>query len=154
MHPVAAYTFLSNPAAPTVVINGAGATFPYLLLNNIITEYTNDVKPNVQVNYQSIGSGGGISALNAKTVDFGASDAPLTVAEAANLTNPLHIPETIGAVTVAYNIPGVSSGLKLTGQVIADIFQGKINKMERQRNPEPKPRCQPSRSNNFYGTPL
>lgn len=127
---VAAYTFLSNPAAsqPTVQLNGAGATFPYPLLNSIMTIYTNDVKPNVQVNYQSIGSGGGISALNAKTVDFGASDAPLTAKEAANITNALHIPETIGAVTVAYNIPGVSSGLKLTGQVIADIFQGKITR--------------------------
>jgi phosphate ABC transporter phosphate-binding protein len=124
---VAAYTFLSNQA-PTVIINGAGATFPYMLLNNLMTEYTNDIKPNVQVNYQSIGSGGGISALNSRTVDFGASDAPLTAAEAANITNALHIPETIGAVTVAYNIPGVSSGLKLTGQVIADIFQAKITK--------------------------
>lgn len=125
---VAAYTFLSTPAAETVMIKGAGATFPYLLLNNIMTQYTNDVKPNVQVNYQSIGSGGGISALNSRTVDFGASDAPLTAAEATNITNALHIPETIGAVTVAYNVPGVSSGLKLTGQVIADIFEGKITK--------------------------
>jgi phosphate ABC transporter phosphate-binding protein len=125
---VAAYTFLSNPASETVIIKGAGATFPYPLLNSIMTKYTNDVKPNVQVNYQSIGSGGGIGALNSRTVDFGASDAPLTAAEASNLTNALHIPETIGAVTVAYNIPGVSSGLKLTGQVIADIFQGTITK--------------------------
>jgi phosphate ABC transporter, phosphate-binding protein len=125
---VAAYTFLSTPSAPNIVLNGAGATFPYPLLNSIITKYSNDVKPNVEINYQSIGSGGGISALNAKTVDFGASDAPLTAAEAANITNALHIPETIGSVTVAYNIPGVSSGLKLTGQVIADIFQGTITK--------------------------
>jgi len=125
---VAAYTFLSAPSEPIVKINGAGATFPYPLLNEIMTVYSNEIKPTVQVNYQSIGSGGGISALNTKTVDFGASDAPLTVAEASNITNALHIPETIGAVTITYNIPGVSSGLKLTGQVIADIFQGTITK--------------------------
>jgi phosphate ABC transporter phosphate-binding protein len=64
--------------------------------------------------------------LKSKTVDFAASDAPLTASEAEGAPNTLHIPETIGAVTVAYNIQGVSSGLKLTGQVIADIFQGKI----------------------------
>ena len=86
------------------------------------------MKPNVQINYQPIGSGGGISAykLSQATVDFAASDAPLTAADAANVPNALHIPETIGAVTVAYNLPGVSSGLHLTGAVIADIFQGKI----------------------------
>jgi phosphate ABC transporter phosphate-binding protein len=125
---IAAYSALTKQETTSISINGAGATFPYPLLNSIMTKYTNDIKPNVQVNYQSIGSGGGISALNTKTVDFGASDAPLTATEAANITNALHIPETIGAVTVAYNIPGVSSGLKLTGQVIADIFQGKITK--------------------------
>jgi phosphate transport system substrate-binding protein len=125
---VAAYTFLSQPGTPSISLNGAGATFPYPFLSSIITKYSTDVKPNVEVNYQSIGSGGGISALNAKTVDFGASDAPLSATEAANITNALHIPETIGAVTIAYNIPGVPSGLQLTGQVIADIFQGKITK--------------------------
>ncbi len=123
---VIAYTYLSNPASATLILNGSGASFPYPLLNNIITKYTNDVKPNVQINYQSIGSGGGISDLKSKTVDFAASDAPLTASEAEAAPNVLHIPETIGAVTVTYNIQGVPSGLKLTGQVIADIFQGKI----------------------------
>jgi phosphate transport system substrate-binding protein len=127
---IGAYTFLSQPATSsgTITLNGAGATFPYPLLNSIITKYSSDVKPKVEVNYQSIGSGGGISALKEKTVDFGASDAPLSASEAANITNVMHIPETIGAVTIAYNIPGVQSGLKLTGQVIADIFEGKITK--------------------------
>ncbi|XHH10364.1 MAG: phosphate ABC transporter substrate-binding protein PstS [Candidatus Bathyarchaeia archaeon] len=124
---VVAYTYLSSPAAETVTLNGSGASFPYPLINSIITEYSN-IKPNVQVNYQSIGSGGGISAMQAKTVDFAGSDAPLSSTEAQNVPNALHIPETIGAVTVAYNIEGVSSGLKLSGQVIADIFQGKITK--------------------------
>ena len=125
---VAAYAYLSQPGTETatVSLNGSGATFPYPLLDSIITKYTNDVKPNVQVNYQAIGSGGGISDLKNKNVDFAGSDAPLSTSEAADARNVLHIPETIGAVTVAYNLPGVSSGLHLTGQVIADIFQGKI----------------------------
>jgi phosphate transport system substrate-binding protein len=123
---IAAYTYLSSPSASNVSLNGSGATFPYPLLSSIITTYTADVKPNVQVNYQAIGSGGGISDLTNNNVDFAGSDAPLTASEAADVPNTLHIPETIGAVTVAYNLPGISSGLHLTGQVIADIFQGKI----------------------------
>jgi phosphate transport system substrate-binding protein len=125
-----AYTFVSqansaNPQ-PTVKLNGAGATFPYPLLFAVITRYTTQVKTNVQINYQSIGSGGGISALKSKTVDFAASDAPLTASDMASAPNTLHIPETVGAVTVAYNLPGIPSGLHLTGKIIADIFQGTI----------------------------
>jgi phosphate transport system substrate-binding protein len=127
---IAAYIYLSQPttAAPSVTLNGAGASFPYPLLDAMIKNYTANVKPNVQVNYQSIGSGGGISAYKqpTPTVDFAASDAPLTATDVANIPNALHIPETIGAVTVAYNLPGVASGLHLTGKVIADIFQGTI----------------------------
>jgi phosphate transport system substrate-binding protein len=128
---VAAYVYLSQPAATqTITLQGAGATFPYPLLNSIIGNYSTNVKPNVQVNYQPIGSGGGIAAYKQSqaTVDFAASDAPLTASDGANLPNALHIPETIGAVTVAYNLPDVSSGLHLTGKVIADIFQGTITK--------------------------
>jgi len=125
-----AYMFLSQPNSPnsetTVTLNGAGATFPYPLLNTIITKYTTQAKTNVQINYQSIGSGGGISALKSKTVDFAASDAPLTASDMASAPNTLHIPETIGAVTIAYNLPGIPSGLHLTGKIIADIFQGTI----------------------------
>jgi phosphate ABC transporter phosphate-binding protein len=79
------------------------------------------------VNYQSIGSGGGISALQAKTVDFAGSDAPLSATEMNNIPNALHIPETIGAVTICYNLPGIQTGLHLTGQIIADIYQGSIS---------------------------
>ena len=114
-----------TPTPAPVSLTGAGATFPYPLLNAMINNYTH-VKTNVQVNYQSIGSGGGISALTQKTVDFGASDAPLSATDAANIPNALHIPETIGSVTVAYNLPGIASGLHLTGKVIADIYQGTI----------------------------
>jgi phosphate transport system substrate-binding protein len=130
---VAAYIYSSQPQSQTpstITLQGAGATFPYPLLNAIITKYSTDVKPNVLVNYQSIGSGGGIAALKqpTPTVDFAASDAPLSATDAANIPNALHIPETIGAVTVAYNLPGVPSGLHLTGKVIADIYQGTITK--------------------------
>jgi phosphate transport system substrate-binding protein len=125
-----AYMFLSQPNSPnsqtTVKLNGAGATFPYPLLNAMITKYTTLVKTNAQINYQSIGSGGGISALKSKTVDFAATDAPLTASDMASAPNTLHIPETIGAVTLAYNLPGIPSGLHLTGKIIADIFQGTI----------------------------
>jgi len=125
---VVVYVYLSQSGSQetTVNLNGSGATFPYPLLNSIITKYTSEVKPNVQINYQAIGSGGGISDLKNKNVDFAGTDAPLTSSEAIDAPNVLHIPETIGAVTVAYNLPGIPSGLRLTGKVIADIFQGKI----------------------------
>ena len=84
------------------------------------------VKPDVNINYQSIGSGGGIKQFTAKTVDFGASDAPLTAAERAKVTGAVHIPETIGSVVAAYNIPGIpDKGLKTTGPILADIFAGR-----------------------------
>jgi phosphate transport system substrate-binding protein len=114
-----------TPVPVPASLTGAGATFPYPLLNAMITDYT-AAKPYIQVNYQSIGSGGGISAMQQKTVDFGASDAPLSATEMNNIPNSLHIPETIGAVTIAYNLPGIATGLHLTGQVIADIYQGTI----------------------------
>jgi len=125
----AIYIFLSSPAPnsqTTIKLDGAGATFPYPLLNAMITKYTTQVRTNVQINYQSIGSGGGISALKSKTVDFAASDAPLSASDMASAPNTLHIPETIGAVTIAYNLPDIPSGLHLTGKIIADIFQGTI----------------------------
>jgi phosphate ABC transporter phosphate-binding protein len=83
-------------------------------------------KANIKINYQSIGSGGGISALEGKTVDFAASDAPLGAADMAKAPNSLHIPETIGAVTIAYNLPRIPTGLHLTGKVVADIFAGNV----------------------------
>jgi phosphate ABC transporter phosphate-binding protein len=110
---VVSYFYLSSPAQTAVTLNGSGATFPYPLLTVMISAYQTQ-KPNVQINYQSIGSGGGISALKSKTVDI------------ASAPNTLHIPETIGAVTIAYNLPGIPSGLHVTGKIIADIFQGTI----------------------------
>jgi phosphate transport system permease protein/phosphate transport system substrate-binding protein len=114
--------------AQQVTINGAGATFPFPLIDTWRVEYQK-VKPDVNINYQSIGSGGGIKQFTAKTVDFGATDAPLTQNESQNAPGAVHIPETIGSVVAAYNIPGIpDKGLKLTGEVLADIFLGKITK--------------------------
>jgi phosphate transport system permease protein/phosphate transport system substrate-binding protein len=110
-----------------VVLNGAGATFPFPLIDTWRVEYQN-VNPSVSINYQSIGSGGGIRQFTERTVDFGASDAPLSGNDTQNLPGPaVHIPETIGSVVAAYNINGVpEKGLKLTGPVLADIFLGGI----------------------------
>jgi phosphate transport system substrate-binding protein len=101
---------------------GAGSTFVYPLFSKMFSQYTA-----VKVNYQSIGSGGGILQLTNKTVDFGDSDAPLNAEQTAKMSAPvLHIPMTSGAVVVTYNIPGVSAALNLTGKDLADIYLGKI----------------------------
>jgi phosphate transport system substrate-binding protein len=111
--------------AQQVTINGAGATFPFPLIDTWRVEYQK-VKPEVSINYQSIGSGGGVKQFVEKTVDFGATDAPLTFEEIQQAPNAVHIPETIGSVVPAYNLP--VEGLKLTGPILGDIFLGKITK--------------------------
>jgi phosphate ABC transporter phosphate-binding protein len=88
----------------------------------------NFLKPHVRLNYQSIGSGGGIRQHTAKTVDFAASDAPLNDEQRAVAPDTVHIPVTIGAVTLTYNLPGVGKGLRVSGPLIADIFLGKVKK--------------------------
>ncbi len=101
---------------------GAGSTFVYPLFSKIFSQYSAS-----KVNYQSIGSGGGILQLTNKTVDFGDSDAPLNADQTAKMSAPvLHIPMTSGAVVVTYNIPGLTKPLNLTGKDLADIFLGKI----------------------------
>ena len=114
-----------SASAQDNVLLGAGSTFVYPLFSKIFSEYgkTHDVK----VNYQSIGSGGGILQLTNKTVDFGGSDAPLNADQAKKIGVPvLHIPMASGAVVVIYNIPGVTKALNLTGKDLADIYLGKI----------------------------
>jgi phosphate transport system substrate-binding protein len=111
---------------------GAGSTFINPLFSKMFAEY--NTKTGIQVNYQSIGSGGGILQLTNKTVDFGASDAPLNDEQTAKLgTAALHIPMASGAVVLTYNLPGVTTSLKLTPDVIADMFLGKINKWDDKR---------------------
>ena len=117
---------INTSFAQQVTINGAGATFPFPLIDTWRVEYQT-VKPDVNINYQSIGSGGGVKQFIEKTVDFGATDAPLTPEEIQQAPGTVHIPETIGSVVAAYNLPSVES-LKLTGPILADIFLGKITK--------------------------
>jgi len=108
-------------------LNGAGATFPYPIYSKWFADYA--TTSGVKINYQSIGSGGGIRQLTEGTVDFGASDAPMSDAEMAKLKAPvLHFPTVLGAVVITYNIPGVTKSIRLTGPIVADIFAGKITK--------------------------
>src|ERR671916_650303 len=116
---------IKDSFAQQVTINGAGATFPFPLIDTWRVEYET-VKPEVSINYQSIGSGGGAKQFIEKTVDFGATDAPLTAEEIQQAPGAVHIPETIGSVVPAYNLP--IEGLKLTGPILADIFLGNITK--------------------------
>jgi phosphate transport system substrate-binding protein len=119
--------YASAQSSQQFQLNGAGSTFVFPLMDKWRVEY-NKINSNVQLNYQSIGSGAGIKLLTAKTIDFAASDAPLSTSDAAKIPGTLTIPESIGAITVSYNIPGIQSGLKLTGPVIASIFMGNITK--------------------------
>ena len=121
--------YVNSVNAQQVTINGAGATFPFPLIDTWRVEYK-IVNPDVNLNYASIGSGGGIKQFTEKTVDFGATDAPLSTSEFQKAGNPVHIPETIGSVVLAYNLPEVTTPLKLTGPVIADIYLGKITKWD------------------------
>ncbi len=110
----------------TTTLNGAGATFPYPMYSKWFSEY-NKLHPDIQFNYQSIGSGGGIRQVLAGTVDFGATDGPMTDEQLAQAkTKILHIPTVLGADVPAYNIPGVTEELKFTPELLANIFLGKI----------------------------
>jgi phosphate transport system substrate-binding protein len=118
---------LATFAAAQTTINGAGATFPYPMYSKWFSDYHN-AHSDVQFNYQSIGSGGGIRQVIAGTVDFGASDGPMTDEQLSQFKSGklLHIPTVLGAVVPAYNIPGVTAELKFAPDVLADIFLGKI----------------------------
>ena len=112
------------------LINGAGATFPYPIYSKWFDVYAKE-NPGIKFNYQSIGSGGGIRMLSNRTVDLGASDAPMTNEQLSDAPGKiLHFPSVMGAVVVAYNLPGFTGTLRLTGPVIADIFAGKITKWD------------------------
>jgi len=118
---------LALPAfGQTTTLNGAGATFPYPMYSKWFSEY-HKLHPDVEINYQSIGSGGGIRQVLAQTVDFGASDGPMTDEQLGQAkVKILHIPTVMGAVVPAYNIPGVTAELKFTPAALAGIFLGKI----------------------------
>jgi phosphate transport system substrate-binding protein len=107
-------------------LNGAGATFPYPIYSKWFSDYHN-AHPDVEINYQSIGSGGGIKQVTVGTVDFGASDGPMTDAQLTeSKVKIIHIPTVMGSVVPSYNVPGVKAELKFTGQILANIYLGHI----------------------------
>ena len=117
---------LALPVGCQTTLNGAGATFPYPMYSKWFSEY-NKLHPDVQINYQSIGSGGGIRQVLNGTVDFGASDGPMTDEQLSqSKTKILHIPTVLGAVVPAYNVPGVGGEVKFTPEALAGIYLGKI----------------------------
>ena len=114
--------------AQTVQINGAGATFPYPIYSKWFDEY-HKLHPEIEINYQSIGSGGGIRQLSSQTVFFGASDGPMTPDQMSAAPGKiLHLPTVLGGVVPVYNLPEVNAELRFTGKLIADIILGKITK--------------------------
>ena len=113
-------------AAESLLINGAGATFPFPLYSKWFSEY-NKKHPQLKFNYQSIGSGGGIKQITEGTVDFGASDAPMTDEELSKAPDVAHIPTVLGSVVIIQNTPGVSK-LRLSSATLSGIYLGKITK--------------------------
>jgi phosphate transport system substrate-binding protein len=129
-----AAVFVATPAlcSAQTLINGAGATFPYPIYSKWFNEYRK-LHPDVQINYQSIGSGGGIRQVTEGTVDFGATDGPMNEEQLADFQKKrgcgvLHLPTVMGAVVVTYNIPGITESLNFTPETIADIYLGKVTK--------------------------
>lgn len=120
--------FVSIASAQATELTGAGSSFAYPIYSKWAAMY--DAATGVKVNYQSIGSSGGIRQLSDEIVDFGATDGPMTDEQLAKAKGGpiLHFPTVLGAVAVTYNLPGVTQPLKLTGEVIADIFLGNITK--------------------------
>lgn len=117
---------LASPLAAQIRLNGAGATFPNIIYQTWVLTY-NQKFDNIEINYQSIGSGGGIRQFSDKTVDFGGTDAPMTDSAITAIGgNVLHIPTVLGAVVLIYKLEGISAPLKFTPDVLADIFLGKI----------------------------
>lgn len=116
----------SPAAGGTLTLTGAGATFPYPVYSKWFSEYAD--LADVRVNYQSIGSGGGIRQLTEGTVDFGASDAPMNEEELARAPGTLHFPTVVGAIAVTYNLPDLQAPLKLDGETLDAIFRGEITR--------------------------
>lgn len=125
----------STPVASSgsVDLTGAGATFPYPIYSKWFNDYA--ARTGIRINYQSIGSGGGVRQFQEMTVDFGATDAPMTDEEIAKAKGGpiLHFPTVLGADVVSYNLPALTQPLRLTGEAIADLFLGKITKWNDQR---------------------
>src|ERR1700691_4179933 len=128
MLPLALTAVIAAAQGGTVLLNAAGATFPYPIYSKWFDQY-HTAHSNVQISYQSIGSGGGIRQLMDKTVDFGASDGPMTDEQLKQAgAKILHFPTVLGAAVRSYNIPGVTAELKFTPEALAGIYLGKITK--------------------------
>ena len=126
--PLLVSLLLAMPVVGQTTLNGAGATFPYPIYSKWFSEY-HKLHSDVQINYQPIGSGGGIRQVTAGTVDFGASDMPMTDKQLQDAkTKILNLPTVLGAVVPAYNVPGVTAEVKFTPEVLAGIFLGRISK--------------------------
>ncbi|MSP59476.1 MAG: phosphate ABC transporter substrate-binding protein PstS [Myxococcales bacterium] len=123
---IALLLLATTARADSLLVHGAGATFPYPLYSKWFSEY-HRLHPEIKFNYQSIGSGGGIKQITERTVDFGASDAPMTDAEIARAPGILHFPTVIGAVAISCNVPGAPD-LRLAPDTLTDLFLGKIAK--------------------------
>ena len=125
---IGATALVAGASAQNMQINGAGATFPAPIYTKWFSEY-NKLHPNIQINYQPIGSGAGVRQLTARTVFFGASDQPMTnEQQQAAPAKIFHFPTVLGAVVPVYNLPGVNTELKFTGPMLADIYMGKVTK--------------------------
>src|SRR5437764_3552765 len=121
-----ALTACGGGSSSEIRLQGAGATFPNPLYQKWLSEY-GKAHSNIKIDYQSIGSGGGIKQIQARTVDFGASDAPMTDAEMkASPAELLHVPTVLGAVVITYNLSEGSKPLRFSPEVIADICLGRI----------------------------
>jgi phosphate transport system substrate-binding protein len=119
---------MATQAYGQTTLNGAGASFPNPIYSKWFSDY-NKLHPDVQINYQSLGSGAGIRQVISGTVDFGASDGPMTDEQLKEAKNKiLHIPTVLGAVVPAYNVPGINGEVKFTPEALAGIFLGKIQK--------------------------
>lgn len=131
----------AKAAGGSANLTGAGATFPFPLYTKWISEFTK-TQGDLKINYQSIGSGGGIRQITERTVDFGASDAPMSDEQIAKAPGILHIPTCLGAVVLTYNLEGVPSGLKVTPEAAAGIFLGKVKEWDdpllQKENPDVK----------------
>jgi phosphate transport system substrate-binding protein len=126
------FAYLAMAQGGTILLNAAGATFPYPMYSKWFNVY-HDLHPNIQINYQSIGSGGGIRQVMAGTVDFGASDGPMTDDQIADFKKArgmgiLHFPTVLGAAVPSYNIPGLNSSLNFSQKALAGIYLGQITK--------------------------
>src|SRR4029450_7825757 len=125
---VATLGWTAASVAAAMRINGAGATFPYPIYSKWFAEY-NRLHPELQINYQPIGSGGGIRQLTNQTVDFGATDRPMTARQMLAASEAiLPVPTVVGAVVPIYTLPGLAHELTFSGPLLADIFLGRITK--------------------------